>query len=147
MVHTVMTPSRNWQLSRELTLAASLALLGVAPGCHQGVSVLPPAELIATVSPGEVVGLVTDAQSGAPLPDAIVRLTPTELQARTDASGQFRLGPAPEGRYLLRVLRVGFVARADSLVLAPASGAAVAVRLSRTTVRLEYVGAGAEMRP
>lgn len=138
-----MTCSRDPQLPHRLALAAALVLLlGAAAGCRHGSSLLPPAELIAPVAPGEVVGLVTDAHSGAPLADAVVRLLPGGLQASTDASGHFRLGPAPEGRYRLRVLRVGYVERADSVVLGPASGAAVAVRLSRTTIRLEYVTTG-----
>ena len=120
-------------------MAAALGLLGAGPSCRGGLTLLPSAELIATVTPGEVVGLVTDAHSGAPLADAVVRLTPTALEVSTDAAGRFRLGPAPEGRYRLRVLRIGYVQRADSLVLGPGSGAVVAVRLSRTTLRLEYV--------
>jgi len=140
-----MSRSRNWQLTPRLALAAATALVA-ASGCHRAVSLLPPAELIATVAAGEVVGLVTDAHSGAPLAGVIVQLLPSGLHASTDTTGRFRLGPAPEGRYQLRVLRIGYVGRADSLVLGPTNGAAVAVRLSRTIVRLETLTASAGMR-
>lgn len=58
---------------------------------------------------GTVRGLVVDALSGAPLPDAAVLLLPSDppLGTTTDSLGRFTLREVPVGLYTLRVQRLG----------------------------------------
>ncbi|HYR12367.1 MAG TPA: alpha-2-macroglobulin family protein [Longimicrobium sp.] len=58
-------------------------------------------------APGEVVGVVIDAQTRQPVAGATVSIEGTRLAAVTDASGRFRLAGVPPGRRTVAVARVG----------------------------------------
>lgn len=61
---------------------------------------------------GTIIGVVTDASTGKPVPDALVVATSPNLQgeqtALTDDTGNFRITLLPSGRYKLSVQREGF---------------------------------------
>ena len=86
-------------------LAAALALGGPPePAAWGGTSPL-------ATDRAEVVGLVTDARTGAPLPDAQVTVVGTGIGALTGADGRYRLGvdDAWAGREVtLTVQRIGY---------------------------------------
>jgi len=61
---------------------------------------------------GTILGVVTDASTGKPVPDALVVATSPALQgeqtALTDDTGNFRITILPPGRYKLSVQREGY---------------------------------------
>jgi iron complex outermembrane receptor protein len=59
-------------------------------------------------STGKISGMVTDVESGEPLPGANVQVTQTLLGAITDVNGRFVVRQVPPGSYLLRVSFVGY---------------------------------------
>jgi uncharacterized protein YfaS (alpha-2-macroglobulin family) len=58
-------------------------------------------------APGEILGVVVDAQSRQPVAGAIVAVEGTELRTVTDASGRFRLARVPTGSRTVVVSRAG----------------------------------------
>ena len=59
-------------------------------------------------SPGCVEGSIRDAENGALLPLASVRLLDTPYGGMADANGDFRLGDVPAGRYTLVASYLGY---------------------------------------
>ena len=53
-------------------------------------------------------GSIKDADTGLPLADAAVRLTPTDNGSNSDAQGLFRFDQVPVGRYVLTVSFLGY---------------------------------------
>ncbi|MDP5120963.1 MAG: TonB-dependent receptor, partial [Spirosomaceae bacterium] len=56
-------------------------------------------------------GKVTNAQTGATIPKATIKLEPTDFQTIADLNGSFTLQNIPPGRYLLTVSSVGFTTK------------------------------------
>ena len=109
-----------------LTLAAALAL---APG----------AALAQGTATGTVVGRVTDQATRAPIADAQVVVVGTQRGARTNESGQYRLAGVGPGLVRLRVLRLGYEARLDSVNVAAGQEATLDFSLVATATRLDQV--------
>jgi hypothetical protein len=84
------------------------------PGATLAVFVLvaagaPAAEALQTpAAQAEVVGRVTDASSGEPVPGARVQVEGTDLQTLTDAEGRFVLRGVPPGPQTLAVTQLGY---------------------------------------
>jgi hypothetical protein len=55
-------------------------------------------------------GRVLDAATLEPIPDAVVRLTDTDVLAVTDSSGRFLLRGVPTGTHSWRISRIGYAA-------------------------------------
>jgi outer membrane receptor protein involved in Fe transport len=74
--------------------------------------ILALAVLAAEVSPAQqgarVVGVVRDAQTTAPVPDAAITLLGTARRAQSDAHGRFVLGGLAPGELTLLVQRLGY---------------------------------------
>ncbi|MBI4540933.1 MAG: TonB-dependent receptor [Gemmatimonadetes bacterium] len=62
----------------------------------------------AAQSPGELLGRVTDAETGAPVQAASVELLELDRRALSDAAGAYRLRGLEPGHYTMRVLRLGY---------------------------------------
>ncbi len=73
---------------------------------------------------GKIVGKVTDAKTGRPLPAVNVVLVGTTMGAATDAEGDYYIINVPPGEYRLRASMMGY---------APVTKTGVGVRLDRTT--------------
>jgi len=67
---------------------------------------LAPGSLLGQGGAG-ITGFVTDT-AGRPLADAQVVVSPSERDARTDASGRFRLTGLPPGQYVVTARRMGY---------------------------------------
>lgn len=68
-------------------------------------------ELVAQDRPGPgatVVGRITEVESGAALPDAVVTVEGTFLSSRSDAEGRYRIERVPAGPQVLRAVRIGY---------------------------------------
>ena len=76
---------------------------------------------VAQQATGTVTGTVTDSASSRPVSDAQVVITGTQLGARTDADGHYRIGAAPAGAQSVRVIRIGYQSAARPVAV-PAGG-------------------------
>ncbi|MEK7407575.1 MAG: TonB-dependent receptor [Acidobacteriota bacterium] len=85
--------------------------------------------------PGQIRGLVVDAQSGEPLARVRVQLAATSSQATTDAKGNFALGGLQAGDYTLVVSTVGYRLLKKSFTLAAGETKEFEVILSPDTFR------------
>ncbi|MFL5381784.1 MAG: carboxypeptidase regulatory-like domain-containing protein [Longimicrobiaceae bacterium] len=98
------------------------------------------AALPAALAAQAVSGTVVDAQSGAPLPGALVSLVSSDGQARaralSDDAGRFSLRAPATGRYQLRAERIGYAA-ATSPPLELAAGQTTTYRLAASAERLQ----------
>ncbi len=95
------------------------------------------------VAPGELVGLVVDAESGAPvaLAQVVVReWTPGTSLIMTDSGGHFRM-PLPNAGETLRVARIGYQPYATTIPRAD-SGLAAVIALRPAAVVLCEVSVG-----
>jgi iron complex outermembrane receptor protein len=108
--------------ARDITVAAALTdvLLGTnvdVAFSKRGTAMLvkrpPPPPHIAN---GTITGSVTDSKTGAPLWGASVQLAGTPLGTTVRQDGRYRI-EAPPGRYQLRVRKLGYEMRADSVVV------------------------------
>src|SRR5687768_18095768 len=87
---------------------------------------------------GTITGRVTDASSGAPVPDAQVRVMGLTTGVMTRLDGSYRLVVAP-GRYELRVSRIGYAAARDSVFVDAAVTVTKDFRLDQTGLSLDQV--------
>ena len=116
---------------RALTVVASLVTLA-APAAAQVM--------------GTVTGRVTDASSGAPVPDAAVRVMGLTTGVMTRLDGSYRLVLAP-GRYELRVSRIGYAAARDSVSVDAAVTVTKDFRLEQTGLSLDQIVVTGTRRP
>jgi TonB-dependent receptor len=77
---------------------------------------------VGAASAGEIVGRVTDSETGRPLPNATVRIQGTDRNALADRSGNFRIIDVPAGNYTIEVSSVGFSAGTQAVTV-PETGA------------------------
>ena len=52
---------------------------------------------------GKIMGVITDAETGTPLPGANVFLSGTSLGAASDLEGKYVIPQVPPGKYVLRI--------------------------------------------
>jgi hypothetical protein len=95
----------------------------------------------AAVTPGELAGLVVDAETGKLVSEAQVWLPGTMTAARSDSSGHFQLR-MPNVAQSIRVLRIGYEPYSTVVTPHADSGAAVVFALRPATVMLCNVTIG-----
>src|SRR5688500_5748756 len=100
----------------------------------------------AAQSTGTVAGRVTDASSGAPIPDAQVRVIGSITGVMTRSDGTYRLAVAP-GRYEIRVSRIGYAAARDSVLVDAAVTVTKDFRLEQTGLSLDQIVVTGTRRP
>jgi len=83
---------------------------------------------------GVVAGRVVEAETGAPLPGASVRLTGTSLGAASGPDGGFRIGDVPPGAYTVEATSVGFARDAAPVTVAPGARVEVTLRLAEAVL-------------
>ena len=120
---------------RSASLLAIVAALGAA--CHnQPVYRLQPqcpaardtfridvqAQGIAAVS-----GVVTNRDTGTPVSEALITLSPTDRRQLTDSLGRFALDSVRPGQYVVSIRRIGYARRNDNISVS--TGSALALRL------------------
>jgi len=101
------------------------------------------AALPARLAAQGVTGTVVDAQSGAPVPGAMVALVSSDGRVRAqvlaDGAGRFAVRAASAGRYALRAERVGY-ATATSPPLDLSAGETMTYRLAASAQRMQLEG-------
>lgn len=98
------------------TFAALLALLGHAAPL-QGQSAATGEQQQAQHA-GWLTGVITDAASRAPLPDAMIVVRGTVRGTQSDGAGRYVITSIPAGRYVVVVQRLGYAQRVDSVTIA-----------------------------
>ncbi|MBO6778045.1 MAG: carboxypeptidase-like regulatory domain-containing protein [Rhodothermales bacterium] len=88
---------------------------------------------------GTLVGIVVDADSGAPLPYAHVFLSGPDIGAVSNESGRFVFGDVLDGDYRVSASYVGYEDRAMLVSVRKAERAEAALRLNPAPVRIEPV--------
>ena len=127
------------------SIAVYSALQLVLKGTDLKVNILPSGNVSivgatdARGAEGGVDGAVTDTVGGGPLAGARVTILGTSLAAETDKNGRFRFASVPPGTYVIRVTRLGFLAKQVSVVVRDGGTVSVAVRLHAVATRLTEV--------
>ena len=67
---------------------------------------------------GTLQGTVTDAESGLPIPNARVILSPTKRGVAANASGEFRIERVPQGFYSVAISSIGFHSHQERVMIA-----------------------------
>ena len=83
-----------------------------------------------------VSGVVVDAQSGAPVSDAVVTIQGTPLSALTDPDGRFELSGVPVGEVRLVLRHVAYGEHAQPLTVAAMGPLDFQIRLSTQAIEL-----------
>jgi len=140
---------------------AAVALAGRPPVPHDDPPfVAPPSPQASAASRADhVAGIVLDATSRAPIPGALVRLTPTRapaeggaagdaaaepITARTDGRGRFDCGPLASGPHALAIEATGYLPRERAVTIphdGGYDGATYNLVAIRRRVRDVYAGA------
>ena len=131
-VVAILSVALTWACSRAPRTAAAPAVWETAP-------LAPLLHFTEPVAVGDVVLLVVDGHSGAPLREAVANFDSTARIASADTLGRIRFHRVPPGLLHLRVRRVGYLMRTDSLTLPAAVGLALVVQMRRMSTTLEQV--------
>ncbi len=110
-----------------------------SPPIWETAPLAPRLQCTEPIAVGDVVLLVVDGHSGAPLRDAVANFDSTPRIASADTLGRIRFRRVPPGLLHLRVRRVGYFMRTDSLTLPTAVGLAIVVQMRRMSTMLEQV--------
>ena len=88
----------------------------------------------ANIEPNSFVGLVLDSTTKRPVQGVSVTFPLLRLGAYSDSLGIVRFRDLPEGLHGLRVRRIGYEARSDSVQISRLSGAVAVYDLARRKV-------------
>ena len=130
--------------ARDITVAAALTEVLLSTNVdvafnNRGTAMLirrpPPPVVIAN---GFITGTVTDAKTGAPLWGASVQLAGTQIGATVRQDGHYRVEAAP-GHYLMRVRKLGYEMRSDSVVVTSGETATRDFTLGQALASLDQV--------
>ena len=98
-----------------------------------------PAVAQSQTQTGTVVGRVTDARSGEAVPTATIQVEGTRLGAVTGTDGRYRIAGVPAGAHTLVVLRLGFAASRQNVVVAAGATANQDFGLQASAVALDQI--------
>jgi len=87
-----------------------------------------------------VSGVVEDAESGAPVSDALVTIRGTGLSVVTDPEGRFELSGVPVGSLRLVLSHVAYGEQAEPLVVEASGSLDFRIRVSTRAIELEPLG-------
>lgn len=100
-------------------------------------SVLLPGALLAQT--GTISGRVTDAATKLPISEARVVIAGTGFEAQTNGGGEYRLVNVRPGPVAVRVFRIGFQSKADTVRVVSGQTATLDFRLTQSVVNLTEV--------
>lgn len=87
-----------------------------------------------------VSGVVVDADSGAPVADALVTIQGTGLSVVTDPEGRFEISGVPVGDVQLVLQHVAYGEQAEALAVGPSGPLDFLIRVSSRAIELEPLG-------
>ncbi len=100
-------------------------------------SVLAAQELSAQLQEAAITGRVMAVDDETPISQADVRLDGTQLAVLTGPDGRFRLNRVPAGNHVLRVERLGYETRVDSITVTAGTVVELQILLSIEPIELE----------
>ena len=100
------------------------------------IAVLAPRPAAAQAS---ITGRVTEAETGAPVPEARVLLVGSALTTTTGQDGRYALRGVPTGPQVVRVLRVGYKEQRKSTTVGVGAQVGMDFSLERSAVQLEEI--------
>jgi hypothetical protein len=86
-----------------------------------------------------IAGRVTEAETGAPVPEARVLLVGSALTTTTGQDGRYALRGVPTGPQVVRVLRVGYKEQRKSTTVGVGAQVGMDFSLERSAVQLEEI--------
>ena len=89
-------------------------------------------------------GQVVDAETGAGIPDVILRIQGTEISAASDEEGRFALFRIPRGRWTLQLDHVAYGRRTHDIAVSGEGDMAAEIRLSPQAIEIEPLVVEAE---
>lgn len=95
------------------------------------VPLAPPLQFAESVAAGDVVLLVVDAHTGAPLHNAVVSFDSTSRISSADTLGRIRFHRVSPGPLRLLLRCPGYYLRRDSLTMPSAAGLALLIQMRR----------------
>ena len=96
--------------------------------------------LILSGTTGKIKGVITDKDTGQPVPGASVMLVGTNMGAMTDSDGKFIITMVKPGTYILRITSIGYnTVEIDSLEVVVDVTAIQNLELTKVTTDLEKV--------
>lgn len=84
-----------------------------------------------------ILGRVTDASTGGPVPGAVVRLPALGREEITGEEGRFHFREVPPGVYLLIIQHIAYGTKGDSVTVRQGEPVGVSVRVSPVAIELE----------
>lgn len=132
--------------TRALARALPLCLALVAGGLVDAGAAQEP-DSAAIEATARVQGRVLDADSGAPISDALLTLSPLGRRALTDSAGAFLLPDVPPAAYELEVRHIAYGTRTLEVEVLAARTATLDLRLSAAPIAVEPLSVEIEYRP
>ena len=130
-------------MSRRFSAAVLTALLGIILGGGAVGAQAPQA------TTGSITGRIVDSASSAPLGAVQIGLLNTTRTTMAREDGTFLLSAIPAGTYRIRVSRIGYVPREQSVTVVAGQATTVQFSLVRTAVQLSetvVIGYGTQRR-
>jgi TonB-linked SusC/RagA family outer membrane protein len=115
---------------------ASAAIPAIAVLPTTAVAQAPAPSALAT---GEVIGVVRDAASNTPVPDAQVLIIGTTHVTRTQANGRYRLVNVPAGPQRVQVFRLGYATTTRAVTISAGTTSDVDFAMTQASVNLDRV--------
>jgi hypothetical protein len=125
-------PSRRLARVRRAPLLPALA-------CGLSLSALAPRPVAAQARPGDLVGVVVNAQTRGPIEGAVITLRFTAKSARTDSAGRFQLLGVGAGAGLLEVRALGYRMLSQGVKLAEGETFADTLEMEPVAIELPEV--------
>jgi hypothetical protein len=94
---------------------------------------------LGSLRPGDVSGILRDAETHRPIPEAEVSLGDGDLMAVTDGDGRFRLRDVPPGPYMLEVRHLAYGTRTDPLQVGSDQDMHVELELDTRPIELDPI--------
>ena len=119
-----------------LVSAAACGRHRAATDAYVAAPLLPSISAVVPVAPGQVVGRVVDAHSGAALEQVDADIRDLARRARSDTAGWFQFDSLPPGTLQVRLRRIGYQTVTVAVDLRVGAGASLFAQLQRTPVHL-----------
>ncbi|MBT8402691.1 MAG: carboxypeptidase-like regulatory domain-containing protein [Gemmatimonadetes bacterium] len=105
---------------------------------------IAPTVPVAAQIGSDIPGVVTDAASGEPIVDAILRIRGTDVSAASDEQGNFLLRAVPAGTWTLEVTHLRYGTQTHEIAVVAGLETRIEVRLAEDAIELEPLVVEAE---
>jgi hypothetical protein len=143
-----MTHHRGKARSRgSFAAVVALASIGVAAGPTAGQDPPDAGDATGEGSMGRIVAVLLDAETGAPIPDALVTLDALSRRTLSDSTGTAIFLDVPPARYTLSIRHIGYGEQTAVVDVEGMSSAVIAMQLDPRAIALAPLEVLIEQRP